>query len=31
MPTWHEQLGDLNGTGKDYQLNCEEPAPSLIA
>ena len=31
VPTWREQLGDLNGAGKNYQLNCEYATPCFIA
>jgi hypothetical protein len=31
MPTWREQLCDLNGAGKNYQLNCESASPRFIA
>jgi hypothetical protein len=31
VPTWREQLCDLNGAGKNYQLNCESASPRFIA
>ena len=31
MPTWREQLCDLNRAGKNYKLNCKRAWPRLIA